>query len=34
LKPIDSELKEVYENELKYDNIEIISEDEETTSVH
>jgi hypothetical protein len=34
LKPIDSELKEIYENELKNDNTESISENEETTSIH
>lgn len=34
LKPIDSELKEVNENELKSDNMELAIENEETTSIH
>ena len=34
LKPIDSELKEVNENELKNDNLEsAVAENEETTSI-
>lgn len=34
LKPLDSELREVYENELKSDNTVSVGENEETTSIH
>lgn len=33
LKPIDAELKEMFENELKNDNTDFVSENDETTSI-